>query len=252
MFEPVGKYNSEKTNNAIYCEIREGWNWIARLHIPIHFMLNTYGHAALNEWDGNSISLDANGNTMLLAPQAGFGKKETDNSYTGVLLGTVKDYNNNEKQSTGLFGYKAGTRTIFLDSENGSATFGAQGKAQIVIDPNDNKARLYSGDFYKTYNSATGRPTYSESNESGKGAIIDLSTPEIRWGNKNFMVDADGHITAQGGGTIAGWNIDDDALFTGNKNASSNVQIASSDFTRTINGTQRTNWRMAFSNNFGV
>lgn len=252
MFEPVGKYNSEKTNNAIYCEIREGWNWIARLHIPVHFMLNTYGHAALNEWDGNSISLDANGNTMLLAPQAGFGKKEADNSYTGVLLGTVKDYNNNGLEHTGMFGYNAGTRTMFLNSKNGSAIFGSSGKAQVIIDPNQDKAKLYSGDFYKTYDSKTGLPSYSSSNESGTGAMIDLTTPEIRWGNGNFIVNTNGHITAKGGGTIAGWNIDDTALFTGNKDNSSNVQIASSDFSRTINGTQRTNWRMAFSNNFGV
>lgn len=252
MFEPAGKYNSEETNNAITCKVMEGATSIAEMHIPVHFLLNTYGHAALNEWDGNSIRLDADGNQMLLAPQGGFGYKEGDNSYTGVLLGTVKDYNNNGEQSTGLFGYKAGTRTMFLNSENGSAIFGSSGKAQVIIDPNQDKAKLYSGDFYKTYDSKTGLPSYSSSNESGTGAMIDLTTPEIRWGNGNFIVNTNGHITAKGGGKIAGWNIDDTALFTGNKDNSSNVQIASSDFSRTINGTQRTNWRMAFSNNFGV
>lgn len=252
MFEPAGRYNSEEINNAITCKVMEGATSIAEMHIPVHFLLNTYGHAALNEWDGNSIKLDAAGNTMLLAPQGGFGYKETDNSYTGVLLGTVKDYNNNGEQSTGLFGYKAGTRTMFLNSENGSAIFGSSGKAQVIIDPNQDKAKLYSGDFYKTYDSKTGLPSYSSSNESGTGAMIDLTTPEIRWGNGNFIVNTNGHIIAKGGGKIAGWSIDDTALFTGNKDVSSNVQIASSDFTRTINGTQRTNWRMAFSNNFGV
>ena len=255
MFEPIGKYNSEEINHAIICIIKEDGNIIGTLHIPVHFLLNTYGNAALNEWDGNSISLDADGNTMLLAPQGGFGKKENNGSYTGVLLGTVKDYTNGGLEHTGLLGYNSGTRTLFLNSENGSAIFGKAGQngSQIVIDPNSNIARLYTNNFYIDYDTKTGLPaSYESGNESGKGALIDLTTPEIRWGNENFVVDTEGHITARGGGSIAGWNIDDNALFTGNKNANSNVQISSSDFTRTINGTSRSDWRIAFSNNFGV
>ena len=254
MFEPIGRYNSEDVHNAVTCIVKENSTTIGTLHIPVHFLLNTYGHAALNEWDGNSISLDADGNTMLLAPQAGFGKKEGDNSYTGVLLGTVKDYINSTEQ-TGLFGYKSGVRTLFLNSANGAAIFGKVGQngSQIVIDPNSDIGRLYTNKFYKTYDNKTGLPSsYNSSNESGEGALIDLTTPEIRWGNGNFKVNKDGHITAKGGGQIAGWNIDDNALFTNTKNSSSNVQIASANFERTINGTKRSDWRMAFSNNFGV
>lgn len=210
MFEPVGHYNSEETNNAIVCIIKEDENIIGTLHIPIHFLLNTYGHAALNDWDGNSISLDADGNKMLLAPQGGFGKKEEDNSYTGVLLGTTKDYTNGGLEHTGIFGYKAGTRTMFLNSENGSAVFGSAGSAQIVVDPTTANARLYSNDFYKTYDDKTGMPvSYLNTNENGKGALIDLTEPQIRWGNGNFKVNKDGHITAKGGGQIAGWKIND-------------------------------------------
>jgi len=66
--------------------------------------LNRYGHAALNVWDGNSIELgDKNGGTIL-APQVGAGKKE-GTTFTGVLMGTQKNGNNEE---TGLFGYNKG------------------------------------------------------------------------------------------------------------------------------------------------
>lgn len=243
MFEPVGKYNSESTNNAIICSVKEEENIIGTLHIPVHFLLNTYGHSALNDWDGNSISLDADGNTMLLAPQGGFGKKEDDNTYTGVLLGTVKDYENNT-ENTGMFGYKSGVRTIFLNSEDGSATFGAAGKAQIIIDPGlaeeDGVAVIKSGDY---------------SEDAKTGMQINLTAPEIKFGSGNFVVNSAGEITAKGKGTIAGWNIDDDSLFSGeyrNKNSDSNVRISSVDFKRSINGTSREDWRMAFSKNFGV
>jgi hypothetical protein len=37
-------------------------------------ILNRYGYSALNGWDGNSIQLNAEGDTIL-APQVGAGKK---------------------------------------------------------------------------------------------------------------------------------------------------------------------------------
>ena len=252
MFEPVGKYNSEETHHAIICVIKEGSATIGTLHIPVHFLLNTYGHSALNEWDGNSIRLDADGNTMLLAPQGGFGKKESNNSYTGVLLGTVKDYTNGGLEHTGMFGYSAGTRTMFLNSENGSAIFGSTGSSQIMIDPTakiiegkTGAALLYSNDFYKSYDTKTGLPSsYANSNENGKGALIDLTTPQIRWGNGNFKVNKDGHITAKGGGDIAGWYINNTELYKGDVHFSSD-------------NTTATNWAIKIGNNnsnplFGV
>lgn len=229
MIEPYENYESETTHHAIICTIKENSTTIATLHIPIHFLLNTYGHSAINEWDGNSIQLDADGNTMLLAPQGGFGKKEADNSYTGILLGTTKDYTNGGLEHTGIFGYNSGIRTIFLNSENGSAIFGSTGSSQIMIDPTieyikgkKGAALLYSNDFYKSYDTKTGLPlSYASSNENKKGALIDLTTPQIRWGNGNFKVNQDGHITAKGGGDIAGWYISNTELYKGDVHFSS-------------------------------
>jgi hypothetical protein len=36
-------------------------------------MLNRYGHAALNDWDGNSIKIDEESGDIILAPQVGAG-----------------------------------------------------------------------------------------------------------------------------------------------------------------------------------
>ena len=247
MFEPVGQYNSEETNNAIICVVKEDDKLIGTLHIPVHFLLNTYGHSALNEWDGNSISLDADGNKMLLAPQGGFGKKEEDNSYTGVLLGTTKDYNNGGLEHTGIFGYKAGTRTMFLNSENGSAIFGSAGSAQIVVDPTTSNARLYSNNFYKEYDDKTGMPvSYNQTNEKNEGALIDLTEPQIRWGNGNFKVNKEGHITAKGGGQIAGWKIDDYKIYSSNEENENTTGMSSVNL---IDGTGVTKWDVKVPSN---
>jgi len=36
-------------------------------------MLNRYGHAALNDWDGNSIDIGNSSGDTILAPQVGAG-----------------------------------------------------------------------------------------------------------------------------------------------------------------------------------
>lgn len=82
--------------------------------------------------------------------------------------------------------------------------------------------------------------------------MIDLTTPEIKYGSGAFAVNSSGHLTAKGGGSIAGWTIDDDSLFTGSKSSNSNVRLSSIDFARTINNVSRSNLRIALGNKFAV
>ena len=61
-----------------------------------------------------------------MAPQVGAGEKDSNNRFTGVLMGKTETYTGgaeNEKE-VGLFGYAHGLQSIFLDSETGNATFG--------------------------------------------------------------------------------------------------------------------------------
>lgn len=270
-YKPLDNFDGECLTNALECEVLDNSaNTVARIHIPIHLLLNKYGNAAINDWDGNSVNIDKNGNGVILAPQIGAGEKEKDpnseyyNSFTGMLMGTVKEAGRND-QDIGLFGYSHGERSIFLNSKNGSAIFGKAGKGQIIIDPT-NSAYLYSNSFWNSYHNSgddVGLPitnysynsnTKKYNGQSNSGMIIDLNTPRIVWGNGNFIVDENGHLTAKGGGTLAGFNIDDDSIYTGNKNSSNNVRFSSNDglFSRTINGTNRDNLNLAINNRFAV
>ena len=237
--KPLDDFDGQCVNNAIECIISKSETEIARIHIPIHLLLNKYGISAINGWDGNSVNIDTEGG-FILSPQVGAGIKESDNSFTGVVIGKVKE-SNQVNADVGLIGYAKGQRSIFLDAYTGKSTFGVNGKGQIIIDPTNNKAQLYSGN----YKEAT-------SSSAGEGLLIDLTTPEIKFGSGNFSVDKNGYLTAKGGGTIAGWNIDDDSLFTGTKTSSSNVRISSADFNRSINGVNRTALRLALGSKFAV
>ena len=169
-FKPVDVYNGLCTTNAVVCNITRGGNKIASIHIPIHFYINRYGNAAINGWDGNSISLDENG-TTILAPQVGAGTKNNDNTFTGVFMGSVKEPGA-KKEEHGLFGYNSGQRTITLNSEDGSARFGKAGAGQIIIDPTQNTAQLKSGDYVPAEYNSEGKLV-----KAGSGMLIDLTEP---------------------------------------------------------------------------
>ena len=205
---PVKTFNGECVTNALKCIIKNNKGGdVGIIHIPIHMLLNRYGNAAINGWDGNSVSIDKDGNNVILAPQVGAGKKESDNSFTGIVMGQVREAGNVQNE-TGLFGYKSGVRSIFLDAETGRATFGVKGKGQIIIDPNDNSAILKSGNY--------------TTSGSGAGMQIDLTAPSIRFGNSNFILNENGTLTTRDikatGGTVGGWQLSSDTLYGGSGN----------------------------------
>ena len=235
--KPVDKFDGEDLSSSVVCHISS----IGTIYIPVYMILNRYGHQALNDWDGNSIELNDEGN-YILAPQIGAGKKENDNSYTGVFMGTISGLEKKEQEDNaqnkgydinpykiGLAGYNHGARTIFLDSESGKAQFGKNGAGKIILDPNRkikrynkqdeieeiDSALIYSGNYPIEEFLNAEIPDVKEignQHRNGDGMIIDLSTPQIGFGSGNFTVNSKGQITARGGGEIAGWKITDTSL----------------------------------------
>lgn len=167
---------------------------------PILLHYNRYELSNINGWDGNRIYTGTN-DEFLYAPQVGAGHKENDNSFTGIIIGDKRNAKNPLVKDTGLFGYHRGEQSIFLNAKDGSATFGKSGEGQIILTPGE-KAIIKSGNY------DTSKKT---------GMQIDLTTPEIKWGNGKFKVDANGILTAVDGnftgvitatgGNIAGWSI---------------------------------------------
>lgn len=196
-YKPVDEFNGLCLNNALYCEIKRDNITLATIHIPIHLYLNRYGNAAMNSWDGNSISIDEDGGTIL-APQVGAGQKENDNSFTGVFMGTVAEAGSGETE-TGLFGYNSGARILELNAKDGSAKFGKAGAGQIIISPDETNAHsvLKSGSYEA--------PVLDEHGNiitPGEGLEIDLTDPHITFGSGNFRVDKNGNVYAKGFATV--------------------------------------------------
>lgn len=121
-------YNGEYTNNVVLCSLfaKDGntQTKIADIRVPIHMYLNRYMLKSLNAWDGNSVVVNED-DEYILAPQIGAGQKDSKNQFTGILMGSrVRRDGNSVQTNVGLFGYKDGLQSIFLDAEDGSAHFG--------------------------------------------------------------------------------------------------------------------------------
>ena len=190
--KPDDVYDGQNVTNALEVKISNMNNEeIGKIHIPLYLYLDKYRHAALNGWDGNSISLNEEGG-IILAPQVGAGHKELDNTFTGLLMGSVREEGKDVVES-GLLGYHHGDKTLFLDSNTGRAEFGRVGTGQIIIDPGtgtglgDSKALIYGGNYIEQD---------LEHEEKGSGLLIDLAKPEIKFGNKKFIVDSTGRLNA--------------------------------------------------------
>ena len=243
---PASRYDGLSINNAICFTFKrkykdldgnEFYNNIGRINVPIHFLLNKYGLSHINEWDGNSVQVDQQGG-FILSPQMGAGKKDENNNFTGVLMGTVQ-FPEKQTAQTGLLGFDRGDRTFLLNSQNGSAIFGKNNGGQIIIDPSIDKAMLYSGNFWNKYDNEIGLPSSYEyrddkyrpsGNNAEKGMIIDLTTPEIYFGSGNFYVNSEGHIHAAGGGDIGGWVIDEHNLHSNIKENEGRITIDAGEY----------------------
>jgi hypothetical protein len=87
---------------------------------------------------------------------------------------------------------------------------------------------------------------------------------KVTWSGKVYATDGEftgkvyategeftGTINA-GKGSIGGWSIDENSLYTGDKEDTSSFILSSIDFTRTINKQKRENLRLAINNKFAV
>lgn len=168
-------------------------NNVSMIHVkPIVFRLNTYEMSWLNGWDGNKLYTDENGE-YIIAPQMGAGIKNDANQFIGITMG-VKKSSDGTESDIGLFGFSEKGQSIFLDAKTGKAEFGVTGAGQISMDPTQDRALLYSGNFFE--HDSKGNVDYNK--ETGKGLLIDLTTPEIRFGSGGFWVDKDGNMHVGG------------------------------------------------------
>lgn len=207
---PLEKYNDDIRNNYIRVDITtDDVTTGIMFHVkPINCLFNQYGMSNINGWDGSKLEVDENGQ-YILAPQVGAGEKNSDNTFTGLVMGKSV---NGEDIRYGLMGYYHGQQSIFLNAETGGATLGTAAAGQIIIEPNTEGEVDEKGNLVYRAVLKSGNYVPKDDEHEGSGMEIDLSTPSIRFGSEHFYVTEDGALNASGKGTIAGWSIEEDRL----------------------------------------
>lgn len=168
---------------------------------PIYIYQNKYPSSIVNDWDGE-LKID-NDNNAILAAKVIAGKKESDNTFTGVLMGDWSDKNNDIE--SGLFGFDKGSSTFGFRTD-GTAYIGTANSGRLEFD--GNKSTLQSS-LYAISKGGMGMDfddgwikMYAKDgfNSSSKYISIDTgaSVTPFKIGN-SFSVDWDGTITASDG-----------------------------------------------------
>lgn len=109
---------------------------------PIIMRQWKHGSPLLNNWDG-SMKIDAENNTILAA-MLGAGVKNSDNTFSGVVIGDlakVDSSGNKTNEVTGLIGYHHGGQS-FGFKDDGTAFIGKSGTGRINF--NGNKGTIES------------------------------------------------------------------------------------------------------------
>ena len=157
---------------------------------PITMLQNCFESTTLNKWDGK-FKIDNDKGTVL-SSMLGAGKKENNNSFSGVLLGDVKTqggFGPGAGYEMGIYGFHEGAAS-FAFRTDGTAFLGKSGKGRILF---DGDRGFISSAFW---DGAVGPDGVTALGTTGM--LIDLETGHIDAHNfkltsEHINFDSDGH-----------------------------------------------------------
>jgi len=116
----------------------------------------------INHWDGK-FKIDAE-NGIILSTMVAAGYKNSDNTFSGVMMGDIEagSVSGGNKDGLGIYGFNHGAQSFGLNVD-GTAFFGKSGRGRILI--NGNKGTISSASYQQNKNS---------NNSNIPGMMIDL------------------------------------------------------------------------------
>ena len=117
----------EKYFTYIYFEYEN-----VRVAQAIAFAQNLYPSSLVNEWDGQSLSLDEE-NSAILAKMIAAGTKDQRNRFTGVMMGDWHEKGDESLDTPGIYGFNAGQQSFGFKTD-GTGFIGPSGEGRIQFD----------------------------------------------------------------------------------------------------------------------
>lgn len=211
---------------------------------PLLIMQNKYPSAMVNQWDGN-LDVGETDKGTILAPRLVAGKKNSDNTFSGVMMGDWSQTNsdNSITSTTGIYGFSSGEQS-FAFKEDGTAFIGKSGAGRIEFDGTKSiiESNAYQAGYGMSINLLAGTiDAHSFTLSAGRDNDYNWFNPTqgadrtifidtnadfypLQIGS-NFYVDWNGNVTVNSGtftgtiqasgGYIGGWSINNSALTNG-------------------------------------
>ena len=138
----------------------------------IYFFQDNYPSKTLNQWNGKEVVTNKD---LGIIQANGFsaGKKEPDNTFTGVILGDwSKDIADSFiTKQTGIFGFNHGAMSYAL-KDDGTAFFGKDGKGRIYFD--GTSAQIYSSKWIQPVEIIENNINTKTYNQQEQGMMLDV------------------------------------------------------------------------------
>lgn len=99
----------------------------------IAFAQNVYPSSLVNEWDGESLSIDKDNNAILAKMIAAGTKASNNNTFTGVMMGDWQEKGDESLDVAGLYGFRNGQQSFGLKVD-GTGFIGPSGQGRIQFD----------------------------------------------------------------------------------------------------------------------
>lgn len=153
----------EKYFTYIYFEYEN-----VRVAQAIAFAQNLYPSSLVNEWDGQSLSLDEE-NSAILAKMIAAGTKDQKNRFTGVMMGDWHEKGDESLDTPGIYGFNAGQQSFGFKTD-GTGFIGPSGEGRIQF---DGRNALISNSTQTCYLNLNPRRVQSYLSFDGTGYAID-------------------------------------------------------------------------------
>lgn len=142
---------------------------------PIYSYQDNYPSTTLNKWNGKDIVTEEE-TGIITANGFSAGKKERDNTFTGVILGdwSRSDTDAMITKQTGIYGFNHGKMSYAL-KDDGTAFFGKDGKGRIYF--NGNNAQIYSAQWVALLKDSNNNPVLNSTGnykQQRYGLMIDV------------------------------------------------------------------------------
>ena len=151
VLQPIRVYIPEAPNYGVMywhkeLDLEEGNKWIPYWSQPIWVYEDNYPSTTINQWNGKDITTDEDSGTILASAFAA-GKKEKDNTFTGVMLGDWgrTDTDRAITKQTGIFGFNHG-KMSYAFKDDGTGFIGKDGRGRIIFD--GNQSTIVSNNWY--------------------------------------------------------------------------------------------------------